>query len=91
MRVIVFLLCWVREEGEYSGVICCCCSCRRRWLALLEIRVVDEEGMLAVEISDRGGRIRFEDKVCFCRVVVVEEEEEEEGEEGWRGNGDTPW
>jgi hypothetical protein len=60
-------------------------------LASLEIKVVDEEGMLAVEISDRGGRIRFEDRVCFCRVVVVEEEEEEGEEEGWRGSCDTSW
>lgn len=52
--------------------------------------MVEEDGMLAVEISDRGGRIRFEDNVCFCRVEGEKEEEEDEGE-GWRGNGDTSW
>lgn len=42
--------------------------------------MVEDDGMLAVEISDRGGRIRFEDSVCFCRVEGEKEEEEDEGE-----------
>lgn len=91
MRVVVrvIVLLWAeREDGVYEACCCNCCT----WLALasLEIRVMEEDGMLAVEISDRGGRIRFEDRVCFCRAEGEEEEEEDEGE-GWRGNGDTSW